>query len=750
MEDNNSNPNILDPNYDLSQLTDEEIEERIRELEAADNFGQAVTDEITAEEIKQEHVQEVHTSNLEAMAKGFGQGLLGHGVDDMQAAAAAVSDTIKLTQDAVSRQGMAGFDNVLSTYKEQFHKNHDLYNEEMKQLERDHPTLFGAAEVAGALTGTAAIGVGTAGYGLAAEIAAMGAYGFIHGAGSSNARTLDGRLHSAIQGGGTEAAMTAAFPAVGRAGKFAAKKAASVLGPAQLINYLAPSMKKFKQFFGIKEDTFEFANRMVNYTMDVERQGTKKTINVLQGAHTAEQSLDYIKKASVQTNTELARMYGHVDRVAPLPEDAVEEIADRLMSDVLPKISKAGKEDIGDQTFVKLREQLREKFDRDFFMNDPNGRTLKLANGATVPMRVPKKASISKLNRMKNEYFSHGGGNDEWLEQSLNKHYESAGKIIDEYIDSHIHANSSLLDESIPVGVKQIGEAGEEISETFYNTWTSSKTKARDLMHTEKLLHDRLMNPTSLDVFRDIFRNHVNKISLGAAVASSALGAPISVTGAVVGGIYMVAKSDRIQKAAALGLTKLATSIEKNPDKYSRLAMRLVAAADVSSDAFYERVMEAGAEVDLSESKLQRNFDDVMARQDSLVTLARAYDPAIVKQLKQAITAGDSTTVGSLLTSSPKMSKFISSGLGWEGRALSQTDKEAVAEYIKGLKPADRRKASLEFQKNQMIPERMLTGGDQKAKEIQVLYKLSKKNVEKFKKAEEELDIPIGVRAPEL
>ena len=757
MEGDNKYSNMSDEELSqqidsLSQMSDDELESRIRELEDAENFGQAVTDEITAGEIKQQHIIDVSTSNLEAAAKGFGQGLLGHGIDEAQATLAAINDTIKLTGEAVSRQGMAGFDNVLSTYSEQFHKNHNLYQEEMRKLEKDHPDLFSTAEMAGAITGSTLIGMATSGYGLVAELAAMGAYGFIHGAGESEAKTLDGRLASAVKGGATETAITAAFPAVGKTAKYAAKKAAGVLGPSQLIGYLAPSMRKFKSFFGIKEDTYEYAHRMVNYTMDVDREGVKKTINVLQGSHTAEESLEYIKKASKQTNTELTKMYGHVDRVAPLGDDTIEEISNKLMSDVLPDISQTGKYDVGDRTFVKLREDLRKKFDADFFMNDPNGGTLKLANGATVPLRVPRRVTVSKLNRMKNEYFSHGNGSEEWLEKSLNQHYRKAGQIIDDYIDAHINQHSDILSQAIPVQTKQLGDLGEEVTSSFYDTWTSAKTKARDLMHTSKLLEDKLLNPSNLDIFRDAFRNHVNKISLGGAMASTMLGAPISTTGAVVGGLYLLSKSDRLQKAAAIGLTKLATSIEKNPDKYSRLAMRLVAAADVSSDAFYERVVEAGAEVDLSENKLQRNFDDVMARQDSIITLARTYAPDAVAPLRKAISVGDTTTVGTILTGTPNLARFISGGLGWEGRALSPEDQQAVAEYIRGLKPADRRKASLEFQKNQMIPQRMLTGEDQKAKEIQVLYKLSKQNKDKFKMSQEELesDIPLGVRAPEL
>ena len=53
------------------------------------------------------------------------------------------------------------------------------------------------------------------------------------------------------------------------------------------------------------------------------------------------------------------------------------------------------------------------------------------------------------------------------------------------------------------------------------------------------------------------------------------------------------------------------------------MTSRLAVAATVSSNAFYERLMEAGAEVDLREQAINRTTSDVVARQDSLLAITR-------------------------------------------------------------------------------------------------------------------------------
>ena len=523
----------------VKDMSVEELEALRDELQDSMDFEQAETDDIVIEENQEELQSEVTTGNLEAIAKGVGEGFTGGFLGEAKAAVSALEDTIKLSNQAVQEQSMKGFANALSSYGEQYHKHHRMYEDELKQLEKDHPGTFGVSEVVGALGGAATIAA-LGPVSAVGALAAMGAYSFVHGAGKSNAETLGGRVKAGAKGAVIDTAIGGGVGIAGRAARSVGKGVSKVLGPSQLVNYLSGSLKNFRNKFDIFEDVYEYADRMVKYNLDVEQEGVKKTINVLQSSHTAEQSLAFVRKATKQTNAELTRMYGEIDRVAPLSSDTIENITNRMNDDVLQGVSDVAEGEAGSQAFVKLREQLRSKLDKDFYTNHPDGKVIKLADGSTTPLRVPKSISVPRLNKIKNEYHAladTGSKTAEFGDLTLAPHWKKAANIIDDLLDEHIHANSGLISSKIGIKGKAIGEAAEEASEGFYDLWKTTKTKSRDLRLTKELLHDRLKNPSTLDWARGLVRNHVHQISLGAAAATMVTGAPIQVVGAVAGGI---------------------------------------------------------------------------------------------------------------------------------------------------------------------------------------------------------------------
>lgn len=259
--------------------------------------------------------------------------------------------------------------------------------------------------------------------------------------------------------------------------------------------------------------------------------------------------------------------------------------------------------------------------------------------------------------------------------------------------------------------------------------WKNESTKYRDLKAGAKLMQDKIDNNKGKGFVRRVFLDHWGKMSLGAGAAMSVFGVPFGAVVATAGAVNMIASNPRINKATAMGLNKMSAAIKNNPDRYSKLASRLAVAAEVSDNAFYERLLEAGAEVDLMEAPLQRTMDDIVARQDSLMTMVDIHDPDISPMLRKAIAEGDSKNTGMLLTTSDVLSPYIAPGLGWEGKALSNKDKAAVGEYIKKLKPRERREATLQFKKDNKIPLKMLTGEEPKSAEANVLYQKAKDKI---------------------
>ena len=158
------------------------------------------------------------------------------------------------------------------------------------------------------------------------------------------------------------------------------------------------------------------------------------------------------------------------------------------------------------------------------------------------------------------------------------------------------------------------------------------------------------------------------------------------------------------------------------------MTSRLAVAATVSSNAFYERLMEAGAEVDLREQAINRTTSDVVARQDSLLAITRLKAPHIENTLKKAIDNGDNAKIGALLTSTPELEQYITPGMGWEGKAVTSQDQDKVLQFLRSnLKPKERRRAMMQFAQSLDIPQEMLTGENPKTKETIVNYSKVKK-----------------------
>lgn len=725
-------------------LSDEELEYRRQKVIDAREGTQAKIDDHAFKEGVETHQREVMTGNAEAIAKGALQGATGL-VDEAQAAFTAAGETIEEISKGIELQGMSGFDNIFSTYGESFHRNRRMYKEELEQLEKDHPDAYGAAEVAGSIGGSIAIGT-LFPAGIVGSLASMGTYGLVHGAAGSEAETLGGRVAGAVEGGTQELLVGAAFGAAGKVGRAVGGKTINKLSEASFIQFLGNKINKTIGTGGAKVG--EFANRMVNY-----KNRSKKS--VLTWGANVEQTLLSVDDGLKETSEEIASLWGHMDNHVPFtPADASRAVS-TLRENVLTKIQPIKGSVVKSSDNVKMQQKMAAKLEADFFTSHPTTK-IKSVDGAINPVKVPLEMTPSGLNALKSTYYkfasSHGGhdGIDA-------KHWKNAADTLHGFLDDHVATNAHkvskagttktfLNDMGFSEGYNFIEDVVEDVTEdalfktsskqipdsAFYSLYKATNTKYKDLLHSKTMLKDKLQKPQDTSVFNSIFRGGFNSLSLAGTAAASVAGYQgLAVASAVTAGVLALSRNPRVNSAATLSLNKMANAFKANPDRYSKLAMKIAVASDVSSDAFKERIMEAGAEVDLTEVPLQRNFDDVLSRRDSLLSMARVYHEDLYDPLKEAIDTGNSQAVGALLTSSQEMSKFVSPGMGWEGKALSKQDRQSVATYIKGLSPRDRRQASMDFQKSNQIPTKMLTGEDPRNKQIQVLYNMAKEKINK-------------------
>ena len=735
MEDNSSGFDFRNfTEEDLMQMDVEELKQLKGLMVKHKEKDQAEIQEFQKNKIKQDLKSDLMSSNTKAAIYAGAHGFTAGGIDEFSASLAAVKDTIEATADAVDKQGMSGFANTLSTWNQSFAKRHDEYNRELKQLEQDHPNTFTAADMAGtlalgALTGGTAVGT-RLGASLVGRVALAAGEGLLHGTLRSDAETLGGRVEAGAEGAGWGAAMGTVATGASKL----ATKAMEKVGSSRMMAYLADSYKNFAS--EVSDEAGEFFGRIVNYTDESGNYILRKRDN-------AKQALDRVRGGLDETNRKLGDIYDQIDNAKVLEVDA-DYVYNRLADKIVDPIADFADDEVGSQAVKKVQAQVKKKFMNDFTMDNPEvhkfrtemvkkgldiNQILDLETALGISARIPKKMTLSNLNRIKNDYFSEvlstKAAKDSTQKLSAANHIKKGAHEITSVIDELIGDASSKL----KVDPK---EGAEKVTASLYDTWKGESKKFKDLLATKNMLTDKTTDTGGKSFVRKVFLDHWGKMSVGAAVGMQMYGASYSDAAMVVGSLGAVASIPTLNRAAGMALTKMATSIKKDPDKYANLATRLAVSAGVSSNAFYERLLEASAEVDLTELPLQRNTEDLISRQDSVLTLMGQKAPHVLRDFKQALRKQDKNHMALILTSTPELKEYLAPGMGWEGKALSQEEQSQVMDFFKkNLKPRQRRKAMLKFAGDFMIPETMLTGQDPKSPETVMKYVKKKNKLQK-------------------
>ena len=717
----------MQPGFDFRNLTKEDLMEMdIEELKQLKGLmvksrekNEADIQSFQKEKIKQELKSDLIGGNVKAATIGALHGASMGALDEAGAALMAVKDTIEATADAVDKQGMSGFANTLSTWKQSFAKREHEYSQELKQLEQDHPGTFNAADMAGTL----AVGYLTAGSAVGARLGAslvgriglIAGEGMVHGAMRSDAETLGGRAEAAQEG----AMMSVAGAGVLKGASKLGSKAMEKVGANRMINYLADSYKNFAS--EVSEDALEFTTRLVDYK---DRAGNY----ILRKRDNGQEALKRVRAGIKEVNEDLSTIYNKVDEAKVVDVDA-EYVFNRLKRKIVDPIADFTDSEVGSQQVKQVQNTMLKRLEADLLMDDPSGIKFKMADGSEVPKKIAKENGISLLNRLKNDYFSEvnvtKAAKDSTQKMSVANHVQKAGREL-----------TTIIDEFMGEASHKLGVVGEEAAEasqqSLYDLWKFKSKKFGDLLSTSKMLDDKLKDTGGKSLVRKVFLDHWGKMSVGAAVGMQMYGASYGDAAMVIGGLSAIASVPTLNRAAGMALTKMVGAMKKDPDKYGQLATRLAVAATVSSNAFYERLLEASAEVDLTELPLQRNTQDLISRQDSLLTVMGQKAPHVLRDFREALRKQDKNRMALILTSTPELKDYMAPGMGWEGKAVSPEEQKQVLDfYRKNLKPKQRRKAMLKFAGDFMIPEQLLTGQDPKSPETVMKYVKRKNKLQK-------------------
>ena len=664
-----------------------------QELERLQQENAQIEKELDASAVGEQNQiekDEVQSSNAEAMARGAVKGF-SFGLDDeMMAGIQALGDTVQET-DRMFEQGLVkGLDKSLSTYAENYRKRQQEYKEAQQKIEEKHPISFNLGDIIGSAGSFALGGAPKTALHLGSKLATTG---FMHGFGRSDAETLGGRVESGMEGAEVSGATGFLGEIVpGAVGRKVVSKIEDLSADRFLTFLRGGSASKKLSKYNIQENlkekkVFDWASEVLTY----KRKDGKKVLSPLQDAEAA---LDSTRIAMKETGADIADVLAKSDKVVEINVPALHSKLKRKLVD--PIMSR-------EQVSPKQRQNAKklEKYLEDlFYMDDLTQSPVVTKSGAKVYPKVEQISTVQSLQQVKTELF------DEIVEETANKSYTYANSL--KKLAHELHGS---IDEVVRTSMPD-----------QYKSFRKAADKYRNLNHVNDALEVRVNSSDSMNFATRLFLKATAYSSVGAMAGAAVLGVNPGITAGVATGVALLAKHPQTNALAAKGLSKLAGALKAKPDLYSNIAARINQAATVSSEAFHDEIMSAAAYVDLSEEPLGRTMDDLLLRQDSVLTTLNSLSPKAADDLDKAIKNKNERQIGEIIGTTIGTTSQMAPGIGFNGKAFTDKDKNQVRSWIKQNVPNSRQRMKLEkkFNSDFIIPEVMLN--PEKAKEVKQAF----------------------------
>jgi hypothetical protein len=178
-----------------------------------------------------------------------------------------------------------------------------------------------------------------------------------------------------------------------------------------------------------------------------------------------------------------------------------------------------------------------------------------------------------------------------------------------------------------------------------------------------------------------------DSIALATTIAT---GSPVAV---MTKGMYNLATMS--DASVAIPMMKTAQWMQKRGSGAARLATRLAVELD-NPDQFGKIVEATAAQADLEDSPIERNYADIINKQNQILALVNNEVPQMYNQILQAFEEDNKEALLPLLdqvSKNPKFAKYFQQGLGFDGRLFSEEDKKTAINFIQGLNISMRQKA---------------------------------------------------------
>ena len=142
-------------------------------------------------------------------------------------------------------------------------------------------------------------------------------------------------------------------------------------------------------------------------------------------------------------------------------------------------------------------------------------------------------------------------------------------------------------------------------------------------------------------------------------------------------------------------LMKVATHVLRQPGKYDELVRDVAVGATRSIDTFVETMGTLESTINLNEEPLQRTKEDILNKAPDLINVVRKQSPETADTLSDLIKRGDEDSYAALVSSlarDPAVKDMIEPGMGIDGIAYSELDRQEAKASIDSAQISNRQK----------------------------------------------------------
>lgn len=673
---------------------------RLAELRAKQKSPKAKEPVLIAEKPEEVVKKDIEVSQADAVLRGAAQGFTLETLDEGIAAYETGKEVLSNMAGGFMEQGLKGVVDAAPNIAETYRKHKEDQEKHLDKIKKEHPMSYMGGNIAGLVANTASsMGVGAYLHGAKAVRSGIGAMGviggagFVHGVGSSESDKLEDWISEGKEGAGAAMAGEMFMPGI---------KAVKALEKTKVSGFL--------QYLGVKphiannaletmgKKVNSWGTRCLNY---VDETGEKLFAPFKKRIELAD---DVVEAANIE-GAKMGAILNKIDSTANLKIDA-----QSMYADIVDYVLKPFANTI-DPNQVRSVKAVDAKLKQAIFKNPNIDAKTRLPSGVR---EVNPNMSLSNLHQWKSNIYR----NSKTVRRSgdpkiVNQHMieEAVADRLTEHVDNIVATSSEIMEGNLA------------------SQYAAAKEKFGDLREASKLLNKSMHKDKGAQILADSFNDKVFK---AAAIfeMSGRPGIGLRKAGVAAMGLRAVSKHPGVNGIIAQSAERISKAITSSPIMFDTMARSLMSAASISGEAFVEELLTAGAKVDLAASPLKRSTQEVFRRKDSILTVLNASNPKVASQLSAAIESKNVKAIRQIMATYGR-GKSIQPGIGWDGLAVTDRDKQIVANWLNSVKSSTKRMMlTSKFKKDSIIPQEMYMPKQEKPMQ-QFIYRKKQNKVDK-------------------